>query len=204
MTAARDHETSLERTSNAPTDSDRILVDVDGTLAWQLPRACQYLDEEYGVALAPEEVVEWDYTIPGHDRHAHIGDLIFEALERDPEWYFRGMDPTEGAADALARLSETHHVAIATHRPPDTHEHTRAWLRDHDIPYDEFVEHVPENKGALAGRALVDDYHSNVADAIEAGMDGLLFEQPYSDHAACDGATVVGSWDEVLRTFDLA
>jgi uncharacterized HAD superfamily protein len=195
MTAARDRETS--------TDSDRVLVDVDGTLAWQLPRACQYLDEEYGVTLRPGDVAAWDYAIPGHDRHDHIGELIFEAVERDPEWYFCGMEPMAGAADALARLGERHRVAIATHRPPDTHPYTRSWLRTHDIPYDEFVEDVPENKAALDGKALVDDYHDNVADALAAGMDGLLFSQPYSDHAACDGATVVDSWEDVLRVFAL-
>ncbi|WP_152042154.1 5' nucleotidase, NT5C type [Salinigranum salinum] len=200
MTTARDDGD----TTTTLDPADRILVDVDGTLAWQLPRACQYLDETYGVSLAPEEVVAWDYDIPGHDDHAHIGELIVEAFERDPEWYFGGMSPMAGAADALARLSDTHHVAIATHRPPETHDYTRAWLRDHDIPYDEFVEQVPENKAILPGRALVDDYHGNVADAVEAGMEGLLFAQPYSDHAACDGATVVRSWADVLRVFDLA
>jgi hypothetical protein len=183
-------------------DADRVLVDVDGTLAWQLPRACQYLDEEYGVSLAPREVVAWDYAIPDHTAHDHIGDLIFEAFERDPEWYFCGMEPVEGAADALARVAEDHHVAIATHRPPDTHEYTRRWLRSHDIPYDEFVEDVPDDKGALAGRALVDDYHGNVADALAAGMDGLLFSQPYSDPAACEGATVVDSWTAVLDALE--
>ncbi|WP_380675690.1 5' nucleotidase, NT5C type [Salinigranum sp. GCM10025319] len=202
MTTARDDIAT--RTPSDHTGADRLLVDVDGTLAWQLPRACQYLDEQYGVSLAPEEVVAWDYTIPGHDAHDHIGGLIVEAFERDPEWYFGGMPPMAGAADALARLREEYHVAIATHRPPDTHEHTRRWLRDHDVPYDEFVEDVPDNKAALDGRALVDDYHGNVADALAAGMDGLLFDQPYSDHTACDGATVVDSWDDVLRAFDLA
>ncbi|AUV82419.1 hypothetical protein C2R22_12845 [Salinigranum rubrum] len=197
MNRARDASTP------AP-DTDRILVDVDGTLAWQLPRACQYLGEEYGVSLQPEDVTAWDYRIPGHDDHDHIGDLIFEAFRRDPAWYFGGMEPLPGAADALARLGEDHHVAIATHRPPETHDHTRVWLRDHDIPYDEFVEQVPENKAELQGRALIDDYHGNVADALAAGMDGLLFSQPYSDHAACDGATVVDSWTDVLAAFDLA
>ena len=201
MTTVRDDHPA---DTSSPVDTDRLLVDVDGTLAWQLPRACQYLDEQYGVSLAPEEVVAWDYAIPGHDAHDHIGGLIVEAFERDPEWYFGGMPPMAGAADALARLAEEYHVAIATHRPPDTHEHTRRWLREHDIPYDEFVEDVPENKAALDGRALIDDYHGNVADALAAGMDGLLFEQPYSDQAACDGATVVDSWDDVLRAFDLA
>jgi uncharacterized HAD superfamily protein len=198
MTAAR-HSDTVSPSPDA--EADRILVDVDGTLAWQLPRACQYLDEAYGVALDPQDVVAWDYAIPGHDAHDHIGDLIFEAFEHDPEWYFCGMEPTAGAADALSTLQDGYHVAIATHRPPRTHEYTRQWLRTHDIPYDEFVEDVPENKGALAGRALVDDYHGNVADALRAGMDGLLFSQPYSDHAACDGATVVESWDDVLDAF---
>jgi uncharacterized HAD superfamily protein len=199
MTTARD-KAPAARTD--PPNPDRILVDVDGTLAWQLPRACQYLDEAYGVALDPTDVVAWDYAIPGHDAHDHIGQLIVEAFERDPAWYFGGMEPMPGAPDALASLIEDHHVAIATHRPPETHDHTRRWLREHDVPYDEFVEHVPENKAELAGSALIDDYHANVADAVAAGMDGLLFEQPYSDRTACDGATVVGSWGDVLRVLD--
>jgi hypothetical protein len=60
---------------------------------------------------------------------------------------------------------------------------------------------VPDNKGALAGDALIDDYHGNIGDALSAGKTRVLMQQPYSDPAAVDGARVVDSWADVIRLF---
>ena len=49
---------------------------------------------------------------------------------------------------------------------------------------------MPDNKGALACDALIDDYHGNVGDALWAVKTGVLMQQPYSDPAAVDGAHV--------------
>ena len=172
-----------------------LLVDLDGVVADNLPRLCTHLREEYGHDVDPADVDDWAYDVPGAD--GHVGTVISELMTDRPEWYLGGMAPVPGVADALESLRERYRVEIATHRLPETHDVSKAWLAEHGIRYDEFHESVPADKGALAGDALIDDYHGNVADAIAAGKTGLLMRQPYSEPGDCDGAHVVDSWVEV-------
>lgn len=175
-------------------DGARILVDVDGTLCDNMPRLVEYVDAEHDVSLDPAAVDEWQYHVPAVDRH--VGELIDAAMAERTEWFLLGMDPLPGAASGMERLQEAgYEVHIATHRPADTHDVTREWLDTHDIPYDGYENDVPRNKGHLDGHALVDDYHRNVGNALDAGKAGALFRQPYSDPTACEGALVVDSWD---------
>lgn len=174
-----------------------LLVDLDGVVAENLPRLTTYLREEYDHDVRPHEIDDWQYEIPGVK--GNVGAIISELMTDHAEWYFGGMDPRSGAAEAIDALRGEYSVEIATHRLPETHEVSKAWLAEHDIPYDEFHESVPSDKGALAGDALIDDYHGNVGDALSAGKTGFLMRQPYSDPAAVDGAHVVESWGEVTR-----
>ncbi len=182
-------------------DSARVLVDVDGTLCANLPRLVEYIDAEHGVAIAPEEVTEWSYPVDGTGKH--VGELIGDAMTDRREWFLLGMDPIPGAADAMRSLSAAgHDVHIATHRPSESHPVTEQWLAEHDIPYDAYEYDVPANKGHLDGDLLVDDYHTNVGNALAEGKAGALFRQPYSDPAACEGALVVDSWADLLAAVE--
>lgn len=172
-----------------------LLVDLDGVVADQLPRLCTYLNDELGLDVAPSDIDDWSYDVPGID--GHVGTVITDLMTDHTEWYFGGMDPTPGVADTLSDLRSEYRVEIATHRVPETHDVSKAWLDDHAIPYDDFHEQVPSDKGAVPGDALIDDYHGNVANALDAGKTGFLMRQPYSDPTACDGAHVVDSWDDV-------
>lgn len=172
-----------------------LLVDLDGVVAEQLPRLCTYLRREYDHDVAPDEIDHWSYEVPGAD--GHIGDIIGELMADHAEWYLGGMEPTPGVAEALSALRSEYTVEIATHRTPETHDVSRAWLDANGIEYDAFHDEVPPDKGALPGDALIDDYHGNVANALSAGKIGFLMRRPYSDPAACDGAHVVASWDDV-------
>lgn len=183
-----------------PPDST-LLVDLDGVVAEQLPRLCTYLRREYGHVVEPTDIDEWSYEVPGAE--GHIGDVIGELMTDHAEWYFGGMEPRSGVADTLSALRAEYRIEIATHRIPETHEVSKAWLDEHGIVYDAFHEDVPRNKGALSGDALIDDYHGNVANALSAGKTGLLMEQPYSDPDACDGALVVTTWDDVRSLFSV-
>ena len=58
---------------------------------------------------------------------------------------------------------------------------------------------MPDNKGALAGDALIDDYHGNVNNTLSAGKTGVLKQQPSSDQGAVDGAHAVDSWADMNR-----
>ncbi len=178
-----------------------LLVDLDGVVAEQLPRLCTYLRREYDHDVRPDEIDEWSYEVPGID--GHIGDVIHELMAERTEWYFGGMDPIPGVADTLSALRSEYRIEIATHRTPDTHDVSKAWLDEHGIGYDAFHDEVPRDKGALAGDALIDDYHGNVANALSAGKTGFLMRQPYSDPTACGNAHVVESWDDVRTLFSV-
>lgn len=179
-----------------------ILLDLDGTVCWQLPRVCEYLHHEYDVHVGPESIDEWSWPVPGHD--CHVGEIIVELMCERPTWFLDAVEPLPGVGATLAALSAAgFELHVATHRLPDTHDVSRAWLDRHGLPYDRFVEDVPSNKADLEGDVLVDDYHGNVADAIAAGKTGILMRQPYSDPSACEGAHVVDGWDEVRALFDL-
>lgn len=177
-----------------------LLLDVDGVLCWQLPRACEYLHAEYGVSVAPGEIDEWSWPVPGTDQH--IGEVIVELMAERPRWFLDAAEPLPGVRGGLEALVDAgYDLHVTTHRHPDTHDVSRAWLDRHDLPYDHFVEDVPPNKGDVPGDVLVDDYHGNVADALAAGKTGVLFRQPYSEPTACDGAHVVDSWRDLRGLF---
>ncbi len=178
-----------------------LLVDLDGVVAEQLPRLCTYLRREYDHDVSPSDIDRWSYHVPGIDRH--IGQVINELMLEKPEWYFGGMEPRPGVTDTLSALRSEYRIEIATHRIPETHDISKAWLDEHGIGYDDFHEEVPSDKGALAGDALIDDYHGNVANALSAGKAGLLMRQPYSDPNACDGAHIVETWDDVRTLFSI-
>jgi hypothetical protein len=146
-------------------------------------------------------VTEWRFSVDGTGKH--VGELINDAMRTRPEWFLLGMDPIPGAAEAMQSLSEAgHQVHVATHRPSETHAVTEQWLDERDIPYDAYAYDVPANKGRLDGDLLIDDYHGNVGDAIDAGKRGALFRQPYSDPTACEDALVVDSWGDLLSAVD--
>jgi len=174
-----------------------VLLDVDGTLCANTPRLIEYVRQECGVELSRDEITEWSFSIPNTEYD--IGELLHRAIDERPEWFLLGMDPIDGAAEAARWLhSQGHEIRIATHRPPESHPLTTQWLDEHDIPYDEMILEVPQNKGRLDGDLLVDDYHVNVANALAAGKAGGLFVQPYSDPTACSAAVAAETWDEML------
>jgi len=177
--------------------SRTVLLDVDGTLCANTPRLIQYVRQECGIELTREQITEWSFSIPNTEYD--IGELLHRAIDERPEWFLLGMDPIDGAAEAARWLhSQGHEIRIATHRPPESHPITTQWLDEHDIPYDEMVLEVPQNKGRLDGDLLIDDYHVNVANALAAGKAGGLFVQPYSDPTACSAAVVADDWSTML------
>jgi len=178
---------------------ERILVDVDGTVCRNLPRVCEFIRREHGVDVSPAEITDWRYQFDSIGRG--VDDIIARLIDNRPEWLLSDLDPVDGAPAALDALAADYEIHIATHRPAHTHTLTRRWLDDHGISYDRFVADVPANKAELPGDALVDDFHGNVTDAVEAGYLGVLFERPYSEPVQSPRAVTVSTWTEVLDTF---
>ncbi|MFB6117356.1 5' nucleotidase, NT5C type [Halosegnis sp.] len=179
-----------------------LLVDLDGTVADQLPRVCAYLAAEYGLEVTPDQIDAWSWPVPDPAPYAHIGEVIDELMRERPEWFLGSLAPIPGAVEGLAALSAAGYgIHIATHRLPTTHDVSERWLEANGIVYDRFLRDVPANKGALDGDVLLDDYHGNIADALAAGKAGVLVRQPYSNPAACQPAPSAESWAEIRDLF---
>lgn len=173
----------------------RVLVDVDGTLCRNLPRICEYVDREYGLSVDPADVDEWAYEF--EEIGTDIGEVAAHLLRNRTNWYVDDLDPLPGAREGLRRLSAAGlEITIVTHRGPAAHEATREWLEENDMVYDEFLEEVPPNKGAVPGDVLVDDYHGHVSDAVAEGKLGIVMDQPYNHRP--EGAHLVDSWEAVV------
>lgn len=174
----------------------RIAVDVDGVLADHLTPFVTELEAETGFELRPEELATWDLPLPDGET-----DLLTAVTRRlaDPA-YLRRAPTVDGAIEGVERLRDRdHEIVVATHRPAHTHSATREWLADNGIRYDEYLEDVPENKGAIEADLLVDDYHGNVRDAVDAGRAGLLFRRPWNRLYAAefDHRQIVDGWEQI-------
>jgi uncharacterized HAD superfamily protein len=175
----------------------QILVDVDGTLCRNMPRLCEFLDDEYGLEISPAEITDWSFQF--EEIGLGIEDVIAELFEDRPEWFLSDLDAVTGAKQALDSLSAAgHKIRIATHRPAETHDITRRWLDERDMQYDAFVHDVPRVKADLSGDVLVDDFHGHVADAVDAGMTGVLFDRPYTETVGHERAVRVSTWADAI------
>ncbi|WP_336328755.1 5' nucleotidase, NT5C type [Halovenus sp. HT40] len=183
-------------------ESRQILVDVDGTLCFNLPRLCEFLEVEYGIEITREEITDWSYQF--EQAGVGIEEVITQLFEEYPEWFLADLDPVPGAGRALDSLAAAgYEIQIVTHRPPETHHLTQQWLDERGMHYDGYVEDVPANKAEVPGDVLIDDFHGHVADAVDAGMYGLLFDRPYTESVGHERMVRVSTWADVLDAFGI-
>lgn len=178
------------------TDIDHALVDIDGTLCRNLPRICEYVGSRYGSDVDPVEVTEWNYVF--EDAGVTMSEVTAELQRSRPEWYLSSLPRIRGARDGIEALSEAASVTIVTHRDPANHDITVEWLERHGFNYDDFLRDPPETKAEVDGDVLVDDFHGHVAEAVDAGMKGILINHPYNREVNHPRATTVQGWDEVV------
>jgi 5'(3')-deoxyribonucleotidase len=114
---------------------------------------------------------------------------------------FRTMEPIEGAADALWRLSDAGvWIRIITHRLYVNWGHekavgdTAAWLDANRIPYRDlcFLGAKPE----ADADAYIDDAPHNVEQLRALGNTTIVFDQPYNRHMEGPRAH---TWEDVER-----
>jgi uncharacterized HAD superfamily protein len=179
-------------------DGERLLVDVDGTICNDLPRVCEFIEQEYDRRISPEEITEWGYYI--EDIDVDLESVFHHLFSQRPEWFLANLDPVAGSRSALERLSENgYDVWIATHRPAETHPLTERWLSDQGFTYDRFLTDVPDTKADVPGDILIDDYHEHIRDIVETGRRGILIDRPYNTPLSNDRAVVASGWDDVVE-----
>jgi len=142
-------------------------------------------------------VRDWEYELPGLPVEIGIGDVIGRTA---CPAHVAGLDPVEGAPEAMRALAGTHEVVVATHRRSSLYPATAAWLREHDTPYHAFATHLGGGKELVGADVLIDDRPNNVRTFAAHGGRGILFRQPWNAGAELNGkdVTVADGWDAVV------
>lgn len=123
---------------------------------------------------------------------------------------FRDLDPIPGAKAGLKRLADAgFKIILATARPADQYKRvysdTLTWLEAHRIPHDKLifnkdkVEAIHENVTPAWPVAFIEDHPKNALSLAAAGVNVLLFNQPYNANIEnVDNITRVRSWGEAV------
>ncbi len=104
-----------------------------------------------------------------------------------------------GARLALQRLQEQYRIVIITARRPSSRPQTLAWLRMHQIPFDELY-HTDEKVDVPERIVLaVDDHPAHVQRFYEQGIPVFLMDQPWNRETSHPLIVRVTGWDALLQ-----
>lgn len=175
-----------------------VAIDVDSTLHDYWSQFRRIAAARHGIDLPYEEQRTWrvDALTPAQlaavVEETHSDPVIAEAI------------PYVGAAEAVTRWRDAgHKILISTHRRGDAHDATAAWLRAHEIPFDELrcgwmkVDHCRQ----VGAGILIDDSPANLTGALEAGIGAATLRHPWNEALlGAEPAIVSGvDWPELAH-----
>lgn len=175
-----------------------VAIDVDSTLHdyWEQFRQAAAL--LHGVDLPYEDQTDWAVEALSRPQLA----AVIEHTHDDAR--ITAAVPYDGAADVINAWRRAGHlILITTHRRPDAHDVTAAWLTDHGIGFDllrcgyEKVDHCTE----VGADVLIDDSPTNIRQAVAAGITAATIAHPWNRRLDDLAPAVVygASWSELQQ-----
>jgi FMN phosphatase YigB (HAD superfamily) len=143
----------------------KIIVDIDNTL-WDLaPVFFEYL-KKYNPDIPVEDLKRGETRLKGYIPREDLFGVLKEIHMRQDEF-----QPYPGAKEFLLALKEMGlYIIIASIRDEEAREATEAWLKKHELAYDDL--HLSNDKTVLFpdSWAIVDDSTWTLDKAYQAGI----------------------------------
>lgn len=168
-----------------PNTNATILCDIDGVIAASQEHTLSLAEQEHGADGDLNQMNSWNDDVDGTQFSMY--ELIKHYYDTKPRDYLLNMPTFPGVKESLETLQRHNTVKIVTHRPPEHNDLTVEWLQNNNIPFDEFVYDVPENKADVGGDVLIDDYYGNINDAARSGLFPILINRPYTERHKVNG-----------------
>jgi uncharacterized HAD superfamily protein len=175
----------------------RIAIDIDSTLHHYWDLFALLARRRFGVTLAYDEQVTWDVV---QLRREQVAALVAESHQ--PE-HVLGAAPYDGAVEAVAAWHEAgHFIHVTSHRPPEAHAATAAWLERIGLPWDDL--HCSWDKIARCTEididVLIDDSPQNILRAQEAGIVPATIGHPWNRELCREeGVICAADWPDLAR-----
>ncbi|HTM07274.1 MAG TPA: bifunctional metallophosphatase/5'-nucleotidase [Verrucomicrobiae bacterium] len=190
-----------------------IYVDMDDVLCETARALLAIAEREFGKKIPYDQLNTFEVGeacgLESHEIHE-----LFR-LAHHPEELL-AMEPIEEAAAVLKQWSTAgYEIAIVTGRPPSTYDVSRAWLKRHEVPHQEFVmvdkygRFPTENTiaitlGELAARrfsfAVEDSPLMAKFLATEMKVPVALLDRPWNQMDDHPLITRLGNWREIAAT----
>ena len=172
-----------------------VMIDMDGVIENMCEVWIEYLNEQYGTNVQPDDIKEWDMTkaFPSIDSQK-----IYEPLRDENLW--KRVTPLPGAVETIRRIIEDgHKVVIVTASHQDTVSMKLNNVLFKYFPYLSMNDVIiASQKQLIRGDVLIDDAPHN----LEGGRYiKLLFDAPHNRqyHADANNMTRVHNWDDIYK-----
>jgi uncharacterized protein len=155
----------------------RIAIDIDSTLHHYWDLFALLARRRFGVTLAYEQQVTWEIA---QLRSEQVAALVSETHR--PE-HILAAEPYAGAAEVVAEWHRAgHFIHVTSHRAPEAHAATVAWLERAGVPFDDL--HCSWDKVTRCTEigidVLIDDSPRNILRAQEAGIVAATIAHPWN------------------------
>ncbi len=169
-----------------------IAIDVDSTLHEYWHQFSDIARRRFGIELPYDQQDSWGIA---RLRPEQVQWCVAESHR--PE-YVLAAEPYPGAVDVINRWTALgHEVHIASHRAPESHEATAAWLERIGLRHAQLHcvdDKVPVCRELGAG-LLIDDSPLNLERALEAGMLAATIAHPRNeDFCATEDVVTAPDW----------
>jgi uncharacterized HAD superfamily protein len=195
-----------------------IAVDLDDVLGNEKEAVRLFINERFGFNHTPE-----DYLVDG-EYWGYWESVWGQDTEKGEEMHQAYIDagakgrhePVTGAFEAIEKLKRKFNLIIITSRGDKHVQITKVWLQNHFPDVFKRVEFIPlwgERKvitkayiaKQLGAEFLIDDNYEHCEQAVEAGLETILFgtygwNRRYRHLPS--GMTRCDNWAEVLEYFD--
>jgi uncharacterized HAD superfamily protein len=173
----------------------RIAIDIDSTLHHYWDLFALLARRRFGVTLAYEQQVTWEIA---QLRSEQVAALVSETHR--PE-HVLAAEPYAGAVEVVGEWHRAgHFIHVTSHRAPEAHAATVAWLERVGIPFDEL--HCSWDKVTRCAEigidVLIDDSPRNILRAQEAGIVPATIAHPWNRELCADeGIVCAEDWQQL-------
>lgn len=185
-------------------DFDDVLVDCNTALQ-------DFHNRHYGTTLTKEDVTTYSFEklwgCTKDEERIRLSQFL-KSEQHD------GIEPIDGAVEAIHELSIHHELYIITARVPEAREVTRKLLRHFPDVFKHIhftgtsaVTNLKITKAEICKKEsidiFIDDHINNVLSVSLAGIPSLLLDQPWNRNEPLpNGVKRVYSWGDILNEID--
>ena len=173
-----------------------VAVDLDGVLADTITAFCSILNKRYSTHFTVESFDRWNAW-----QNAQITENEFFRI-LDEAWFdWKSIPPIEpNLSEKVTQLHKFGRLDIVTGRSEETVTHARTWLKEHNIPFDDFVRTQSTRAKIKLNYDLFIDDSAELMALIASTLDshGILYTQPWNRKAPdMPRITRVQRWNEI-------